>query len=215
MEILRIRPKIANETNSDIFVRTVIKKVGNILLLCACVIGLSINSAVAQTAASEYEVKAAFLYNFIKFVDWPPRSFPQKDSPYVIGVLAEVKDDPFFDGKALTNYLDHAIEGKMINDRRLIARRSDRIEDLKDCHLVFIPKSERNHLKNILVVARANNILAVSETDDFCEQGGVINFIKQSGKVRFEINPAAAEQASLDVSSKLLNVAKIVRTQTR
>ncbi len=184
-----------------------------IILLCWATAGLSLRSAHAQNAPSEYEVKAAFLYNFIKFVEWPRQSFSEKHTPYIIGVLGKI--DPFFDSSALVNYLDQSIQGKTINERPLIIRRSESIADLKDCQLVFITKSERSRWKDIFGTLRGSNILTVSETDDFCTQGGTINFIKQSGKVRFEINPGAAETAGLKISSKLLNVAKIVSTQSR
>lgn len=194
-----------------------IKRVVRTILLCVAIAspGSCPVTASGQTPASEYEVKAAFLYNFIKFVEWPPKSLPAKDTPYVIGILGDINNDPFFDPNALVNYLDLAVNGKLINERKLIVRRENRIANLKDCHLVFINKSERSRLKEILVVVRENNILTVSETEDFCQQGGIINFVKQSGKVRFEINPAAAEQSNLKISSKLLNVAKIVSAHPR
>ncbi len=172
------------------------------------VLTLPLRSAPAPSPASEYEVKAAFLYNFVKFVEWPPKVFPEKETPYIIGILGD--DDPFFDPNALVNYLDVAVKDKKINDRKLVIRRAGRISNLKDSHLVFIAKSERNYLKEITAVCQTNNILTVSEMDGFCSQGGVINFFTQAGKVRFEINPTAAEQSNLRVSSKLLNVAKII-----
>ena len=185
-------------------------RIRKILLLCWMLI-LS-GMAAAQPPASEYEVKAAFLFNFIKFVEWPRSTFSETNSPYVIGVLG--KTDPFFNPQGLTNYLEDAVSRKILNDRRIVVRRSDRISNLKDCHLLFVTKSERN-LREIFAVAQENHILTVSEMGDFCERGGIINFVEQSGRVRFEINPKAAEEHSLKISSKLLNVAKIVPTQSR
>jgi len=184
-----------------------------LVLLGLTIASVNLQRANAQSPASEYEVKAAFLYNFIKFVEWPPKAFPEKQFPYVIGVLG--KEDPFSNPVSLTNYLDEAIIGKKINERPLVIVRRSRIADLKECHLIFISKSERSRLKDILGALRDRNVLTVSETEDFCQQGGVVNFIKQSGKVRFEINPSAAEAAGLKISSKLLNVAKIVATEPR
>ena len=184
-----------------------------VFLLSFVTAALTVSSVIAQTAAPEYKQKAAFLYKFLTFVEWPPQTFPEDDSPYVIGVLGE---DPFFDPSALVNYLDEAIDGKTINNRKLIVRKSERsIANLKNCHLLFINKSERKRLKSILTMARENNILTVSETDNFCEQGGIVNFRERGDKVRFEVNLEAAEQANLKVSSKLLNVAKIIATEAR
>jgi hypothetical protein len=185
-------------------------KVVRTFLLCFAIAGIGVRPALAAPAASEYEVKAAFLYNFIKFVEWPQKS---NDTPIVIGVLAD--DDPFFDSEASVNYLDHAVSGKTINDRNLVIKRSSRVANLKDCHLLFIPKSERKRIKDILESLKGLNILTVSETENFCQQGGMINFIMESEKVRFEINADAAGKAGLKISSKLLNVAKLVSAQPR
>ena len=188
------------------------KKAVKIILLLSAMVGLAAGTVSAQKAPSEYEVKAAFLYNFIKFVEWPTNAFPAKDSPIVIGVLGS---DPFLDSSSSANYLEQAIAGKSIEERKVIVRHLERTANLKDCQLLFVSASEKSHLKEILDGLRGDPVLTVSETDNFCEQGGIINFIKQSGKVRFEINPGVAEQGQLKISSRLLNVAKIVSAQPR
>ena len=96
-----------------------------------------------------------------------------------------------------------------------MVQHSSRINDLRNCQLLFISKSERNRLKEIFASIHGMNILTVGETDNFCQSGGAINFIMHEGKVRFEINVTAAEKAGLKISSKLLNVAKIVPTEKR
>lgn len=189
-----------------------IKTVAKSILLCLAIAGLGLRIATAAPAASEYEVKAAFLYNFIKFVEWPPKAFPNRNSPLIIGVLG---DDPFFSPSAKINYLDQTVDGKTINDRNIVVQRSNRLADLKNCQLLFISKSERNRIKDTLANLSGMNILVVGETENFCQQGGAINFVMQSEKVRFEINVGAAEKAGLKISSKLLNVAKIVTTQAK
>jgi hypothetical protein len=187
-----------------------IKKIIKILL-CVGIACFGIRPATAaEPGASEYQVKAAFLYNFIKFVEWPPKAFPDRNSPIIIGVLG---NDPF-SGPSI-NYLDQTVEGKMINDRKIVVQRSDRVANLKNCHLLFVSRSERNRIKDILASVNGMNILVVGETENFCELGGCVNFVMQSEKVRFEINVGAAEKAGLKISSKLLNVAKIVATQAR
>jgi hypothetical protein len=160
----------------------------------------------------EYEVKAAFLYNFIKFVEWPASAFEGKNSPIVIGVLGS---DPFLDTSSATNYLEDAIAGKTIEDRRIVVLHLERASDLSSCQLLFVSPSEKNHLKEILQRLRGKHVLTVSETENFCEQGGIINFIRQPGKVRFEINPLMAEEGHLKINSRLLNVAKIISVQPR
>lgn len=189
--------------------------VKSFLLACA-IAAISGVSSFAQTSPVElpqYQVKAAFIYNFIKFVEWPEESFSEKNSPYVIGVLGT---DPFFESDLLLNYLNQAVEGKTINNREILVKpASPRISDFKDCHLVFISASEKNRMKEILAGLNQPGLLTISETDNFCEQGGMINFFMASGKVRFEINAKAAEKAGLKISSKLLNVAKIVSTKSR
>lgn len=194
----------------------IIEVLKKVLLLCA-IFSCSIHSARAQKTASEYEVKAAFLFNFIKFVEWPAKAFAEKDTPYIIGVLG---NDPFFDPESAVNYLDQAITNKAINNRKLELRKSARagvsgLKDLKDCHLIFISKSEKGRMREILAGLEGGQVLSVSETDDFCAQGGVVNFVLKAGKVRFEINQGAAEAAGLKISSKLLNVATLIPTQTR
>ncbi len=166
-------------------------------------------SLFAQNAPElpQYEVKAAFLYNFIKFVEWPEKSFPEKDSPFIIGVLGT---DPFSDPDALVNYLDQATSGKTVHDRKIVIRRSRRINNLRNCHLIFISASEKSGIKETLATLNQPGVLTIGETDGFCQQGGIINFFMAAGKVRFEINTTASEKNGLKISSKLLNVAKIV-----
>jgi hypothetical protein len=186
------------------------KKVFLNLLLILGVIACGANSASAQTSASEYEVKAAFVYNFLKFVDWPTNAFPTQNSPYIIAVLGR---DPFDNPETGGNFLDSAINGKVINERKIIIQRYEGISEVGACHLLFISKLEKDRLKDIFASLDEKNILTISETDGFCEQGGVINLVRQGGKVRFEINLQAASRAGLKISSKLLSVAKIVASR--
>jgi hypothetical protein len=158
--------------------------------------------ALAQTpAATEYEIKAAFLYNFAKFVQWPPAAFADPGGPLVIGVLG---DDPF------GSDLDRIIEGKTANDRPLVIKRSKRLEDLRACHILFVSASESGHLAAMLNSLRTASVLTVGETDQFIPLGGVINFIDRENKVHFVINVEAAQRAGLKISSKLLKVADLV-----
>ncbi len=155
----------------------------------------------AQTSAREYQVKAVFLFNFLQFVEWPPAAFPNDDTPIRIGILG---DDPF--GPAL----EETVRDETINKRRLVVSRSHRVEDLRDCHLVFISKSESRRIDAILAQFSNRPVLTVSEVDGFARQGGIIAFYQDGKKVRFEINPGTAQRLGLKMSSELLRLGKIV-----
>lgn len=149
----------------------------------------------------EYQIKAAFLFNFVQFVRWPGAAFPTSDAPFYIGVLG---DDPF--GSAL----DDTIQGESINGHRLMVIRSPRIEELKDCQMIFVCRSEESRVDAILSQLNSRPILTVSEIGNFAGKGGDIDFYLSSDKVRFEINPQAAQRCGLKISSQLLSLGKIV-----
>ncbi|MDB4793600.1 YfiR family protein [Methylacidiphilales bacterium] len=155
----------------------------------------------AQAQSKEYQIKAAFLFNFAQFVQWPATAFPETDAPFCIGILG---DDPFGD------VLEDMIQGETINHHKLVVHRSARFEDLEDCQLIFISKSEAAQLPDILSKLDSKPILTVSEIDSFAENGGAIDFYLQGNKVRFEINPSSAQRCGLKISSQLLSLGKIV-----
>jgi hypothetical protein len=150
----------------------------------------------------EYTVKAAFLYNFAKFVEWPADSMGGGGSPLVLGVLG---DDPF--GAAI----DQVVAGKTANGRQLVVRRFKWGQDLKQCHILFISSSERKRLAEILGALRGASVLTVGDMDQFGQQGGMIQFVIEQSRVRFEINIGAAQNARLKISSKLLALARNVK----
>ena len=154
-----------------------------------------------SVSVQEYQVKAAFLYNFAKFVDWPPPAAGPK-APLVIVVFGR---DPF--GPVLAN----TVFGKTVNNRPLEVRRASRIEDLLPCHLVFISAKERRRVPAILKAVESAGVLTVSETDDFLDQGGAVRLVMEGRKVRFQINLEAARRNGLTVSSKLLSLAVEVK----
>jgi hypothetical protein len=153
--------------------------------------------------ANEYEVKAAFLYNFARFVEWPNTVSPDPNGPLVIAILGK---DPF------GGEIDRFIEGKTVNGRRLVIKRFSSLEAYEQCHILFVSSSERNNLLRILAAVRTRGVLTVSETDRFAQIGGIINFITIENRIRFEINQAAAARAGLKISSKLLSLGRVVRT---
>lgn len=168
-------------------------------LLVLGLLGISLGGPVQAQTSSEYQVKAAFLYNFAKFVDWPGDAFGHSNAPLVIGVIG---DDPF--GGAL----DQAINGKSIGGRSLAVRRLKWDQDPRSCHILFISSSEQKHLPQIIQSLRGASVLTVGDMGQFNQQGGIINFILEASKVRFEINSRGADQARLKISSKLLALAK-------
>ncbi len=167
-------------------------------LLSLCFLG-PLSSTVQGQSFSEYQVKAAFLYNFAKFVDWPGDALGNGNGPLVIGVIG---DDPF--GGAL----DQAINGKTVKGRTLVVRRLKWGQDLRSCHVLFISSSEQKRLREIIESLRGASVLTVGDMGQFNQHGGIINLILEANKVRFEINSRGADQARLRISSKLLSLAK-------
>ena len=158
---------------------------------------------VAAQVFNEYEVKAAILYKFAGFVEWP-RS--PAGAPFCIGVVGH---DPF--GPAL----DQAIQGKSINGRPFVVRRFKIGRDTGNCQIVFVDSSEKKELREILDRLRREPVLTVGDTPGFCEDGGIVNLELADSHVHFQINPEAAELAGLVVSSKLLSLASIVHGGTQ
>jgi len=148
-----------------------------------------------------YEVKAAFLFNFAKFIDWPTGSFATPQSPFAICVLGQ---DPF------GNILDDSLRGKMIGARPLAVRRIKDKAEARTCQVVFVSSTESAHLAEILGSLGGANSLIVGETNGFAASGGTIEFTLEENHVRFNINIDAADRSGLKFSSKLLALAKIV-----
>ncbi|MBI4548186.1 MAG: YfiR family protein [Ignavibacteriae bacterium] len=159
---------------------------------------LSITQTISPT---EYQVKAAFLYNFAKFVEWSPETFSDTTTPIVIGILGE---DPF------EADLDTIVKDKNINGREFVVRRFQALKELEQCHILFISSSEQKDMPKILRRLRNSGMLTVSEVEHFAHIGGMINLVVEENKVRFEINVEAAEREGLKISSQLLKLARIV-----
>lgn len=150
-------------------------------------------------APTEYQIKAAFLFNFAKFVEWPERAFARADSPIVIGVLG---DDPFGAD------LDRLVRGKRIENRTLVVRRFQDVDQAGGAHVLFISSSEQRRLPAILAALRTSPVLTVGEVTQFNRLGGIIKFAVENKKVLFDINPDAAERARLQLRAQLLRLAR-------
>ena len=164
--------------------------------------GIADSVARGDADFKEYEVKAAFLFHFAEFVEWPDAVFPDADAPITIGVLG---DDPF------GAVLDQIVEGKTVHQRKVVIKRSKQVEDLKGCQILFVSKSEAARDEQILASLGDASILTVSEVDGFTRHGGIASFYLDGSRVRFEINNDVAKRHGLKISSQLLSLAKVVR----
>jgi hypothetical protein len=154
----------------------------------------------------EYQVKAAFIYHFIRFVEWPDKIVSHNSSPFNICILGE---DPFGNSFNL-------LRGETVNNSNLTVKRIRTIQNPDECKIVFIGRSEAERLPYILKVLKGLNVLTIGDTAGFARQGVIINFHMEENKVRFNINIDAARRSGLKISSKLLNLATIVHdTQNR
>jgi hypothetical protein len=155
-------------------------------------------------SVSEYQVKAAYLYNFAKFIQWPPEAFASDQAPLFLCIVGE---DPF--GQPL----DGIAQGKIINGHTLMIRRTTNLDDLKSCQIVFIGSGDKKRLSELLRRLKGSSALAVGESRDFTGMGGGIQFYLENDRIRFSINVDALQRAHLTASSKLLALAKIVHDQ--
>jgi len=158
-------------------------------------------TAVSAATPTEYQLKAAFLFNFAQFVEWPASAFRTAQSPLIIGVLG---DDPF------GPYLDELVNGEKVGERPLVPRRFKRVEDIGECHILFISRSESSNLERILGRLRERSVLTVSDIEGFSRQGGMVRFVTENGKIRLRINVEAAKSCNLTISSKILRPGTIV-----
>jgi hypothetical protein len=152
----------------------------------------------------EYDLKAAFLFNFAHFIEWPADTFASPNTPIIIGVLG---DDPF------GPILDKIVEGETVQNRKLVIKRSRQVDDLKDCQVLFISKSEKDRVPQILASLDDASVFTVGEMEGFAQHGGVTNFFLQGKRVRFEINLEAARRRGLKISAQLLDLGSEVGPQ--
>ena len=171
-----------------------------VLLGCWFVWGLP---ARAQDAGpTQYQLKAAFLYSFVKFVEWPAQAYAGPASPTVIGVLGE---------NVFGEALEKITQNKVINHHPMQFKTFASVAEVTNCQVLFISSSERRRFPEILEALRGRSVLTVSESERFIQDGGMINFVIVDRKVRFQINNEPARKAGLVISSDLLTLAVPVR----
>jgi|SRR5437867_7579338 len=178
------------------------------MALALCVIAVPSRQVVAQTSPySPYQLKALYLHNFAKYTEWPKEALGDENAPFVLGILGK---DPF--GKDI-----EIIEGKPIKGRKLKVKHFASVQEVKDCHLLFISSSETDRLPQILKALEKSSILTIAEAEGFLQQSGMINLVAEqkspgSQSVAFEINRAAAEKVNLKLDTQLLKLAKRVKS---
>ena len=172
------------------------------VLAIAASIALLVPAIAGAQAAprNEYEIKAAYLFTFGRFVEWPTRT--AADSPFTICVLGT---DPF------GSTLDTLLAGATIRTRSVAARRIATAEEVAGCHILFVSASEARHIDPLVQSLKEAGVLTVSDMPQFAEHGGMIQFVKDANRIRFEINLESAREARLMLSSELLRVASAVR----
>jgi len=179
-------------------------RIPSLILLVSAAWGLCAQATLPAAGFDEYQVKAAFLYNFAKFVEWPPGTFLNPSDP--IGIcIAGV--NPF--GATL----DEMVQGKKIGERAFAVRRISDAPGAKGCQILFISSTEWKRTHPLLDAVKGAAILTVGETDDFTAAGGMIAFQLAGPRVRIQIELETAEHSHLKISSKLLSLAEIIKRQ--
>ncbi len=165
-------------------------------LLFTCFLIVCLHTRVQAATAREYKIKAACIYNFVKFIEWPAQAVRDTITVCVLGQEA-------YDAAYST------LNGKSVVGRTVVVRPFTGVRDLRGCQILFISGDERNRWRQIQEAIENSPVLTVGEAEGFASGGGVINFYTQSNKLRFEINPDAAERAGLRISSQLLRLSRV------
>jgi len=173
-----------------------------VFLIC---VGLIVGTLKSQTSSTDHQVKATFLYNFAQFVEWPGPAFSDTEMPFTMCIL----------GDAVRDALETTVGSEKLKGRRVNVRRLDGGERLRGCHIVYIGGTDGRRVPEMLAEVAGTPVLTVGDWPDFINAGGMIRFTESGNRIRFEVNPEAAERASLRVSSRLLRLADIARPRKR
>lgn len=174
------------------------------LLACTALLSPMAARAADSAAALEYKVKAGYLFNFARFIEWPESAFPSTNSPFVIGVL---------DGGEASPVLRSLFEGKQVNGRPVEVRSVFPETIGKDIHILLVTRAAGKTPEDLHKFAGSASMLMVGETDEFAERGGVIGFVREEESVRLTLCLEHATEAGLKVSAKLSSVAKVVKSK--
>jgi len=177
-----------------------LKRLLTYLFITCALLSVALPIRADEREEAEYKVKAAFIYNFAKFVEWPLIAFAGPDDPIVFGVLGDDPLIPAFD----------ALRGKKARGRTVVVRHFSSVDEVKVCHILLVGRSEQSRTEEIIVAFRGAPILLVGDMERFARQGGMIGFVLDRNKVSFEINAEACKKARLTVNSQLLKLANRV-----
>jgi hypothetical protein len=158
---------------------------------------------ITAQASREYDLKAVFLYTLASFVDWPESAFESEDSPFVIGILGV---DPF------GSVLDEVVKNEFRDGHEMVVRRFRRTDDFFACHVLFVSDSESRRLSRVLKGVEGRPVLTVADLPGFVEGGGMIGFVTTEDRLELLVNDAAATAVELSLSSKLLEVARLINS---
>jgi hypothetical protein len=165
-------------------------------------LGAAVPGAAQGQPADEYQVKAAYMYNFAKFVDWQPQTFESATQPIAFCVLGQ---------SPLSQPLQEALNGKVVGQRPLVFRQITEAKQAGKCQVVFLGASDRKQLRQALDELKTHNTLTVGEVEGFTNEGGIIRFVLDMSRIRLEFNLDAADDAKLHISAKLLSLGKTIR----
>lgn len=172
----------------------------------ACLIGCGLLACLsggisACAQPTDYEVKAAFLLNFPRYVEWPDAEENEPDQPVIVG---------FFSQNNVSEALDEIIRSRELSGRPITIRIISSESEIADCHMIFVSANELQRLPALLEKLREANVLTVGESSDFLQNGGIINLVIRNSRVRIDVNLEDAKRSKLGISSKLLAVADVV-----
>jgi len=170
-------------------------------LLLAALFPFAERALGADQSPTEYQVKAAYLFNFLKFVEWPEDPAADPHGKWVIGFVG---DSPIADELA------RLIDGKNVLGRELLVKKFQAADNPRGCNILFISDSEKKRLPSILTALQGSSVLTVADMDNFIGAGGMIQFVVEDARVRVAIDVGATSRAHLKVSSKLLSLARVV-----
>jgi hypothetical protein len=156
----------------------------------------------AYAASREYQVKAAFIYNFTQFIEWPKDAFSSPDAPFVIAIVG---DDPF-DGA-----LDKILASKSVGSRPIVTRHFGSVGDIGPCQILFVSTTADTSLRAVVEKTGNAPVLTVGESEELLSAGGAVRLFLEDGKMRFQINPDVLEAARLKASAKLMQLARIYK----
>lgn len=175
---------------------------GAMRLLCGALLLSALTPA--RAAPPEYELKAAFIYQIARFVEWPPLNTTASAGASLR--LCVLGDNPF--GSALDT-----IRGKPVNERKMEVSLLDMSAGTGECDMLFVAAPAEKYLERIIALSRGRNMLIIGDTQGFAQRGVMVNFFPEDGKIRFEINPAASRRAGVKISSQLLKLARIIQEE--